>query len=286
MRGWQNSAIKQHGQKGFTLVELAIVLTIIGLLIGGILKGQQLIENSRITGTIVQVKSYQAGMIIFRDTYGSLPGDMMNASLRVRGCNANCDASTGPPGLERDFGNNGIIGRRDWSTFGANWQTQGTVTNTPPGAGNAAREETYLFWAHLTLAGLITGVTRDGIISGIPYAWKITHPLAKIDGGFLVGYGDGNIGPGSLQPANTGITGNMIVMVVQPGVDLQTATGTLPLTPHQAAQIDRKFDDGNPASGDVQAYGVGASCFTTNVALVYAETLSRKDCGLMIALGG
>ena len=41
-----------HHEKAFTLVELAIVMTIIGLLIGGILKGQELLENARVTSTI------------------------------------------------------------------------------------------------------------------------------------------------------------------------------------------------------------------------------------------
>ncbi|MCB9991587.1 MAG: prepilin-type N-terminal cleavage/methylation domain-containing protein [Rhodospirillales bacterium] len=61
-------------QAGFTLVELAVVMIIIGLLIGGVLKGQELIANAQITGTASAVKSIDAATTTFRDTYAALPG--------------------------------------------------------------------------------------------------------------------------------------------------------------------------------------------------------------------
>ncbi len=70
-------------QKGFTLVELAIVLTIIGLLIGGILKGQQLITNARVTAQMAQVQGVEAATTTFNDTYQGLPGDLTTATTRV-----------------------------------------------------------------------------------------------------------------------------------------------------------------------------------------------------------
>jgi hypothetical protein len=53
-----------------------------------------------------------------------------------------------------------------------------------------------------------------------------------------------------------------------------------------AAQIDRKEDDGLPASGDVQAYGTSASCYTAAGTLVYAEGVISKDCGFYVKIQG
>jgi prepilin-type N-terminal cleavage/methylation domain-containing protein len=55
-------------QAGFTLVELAIVMIIIGLLIAGVLKGQELIANARVTSTVAQVKAIDAAISTFKDT--------------------------------------------------------------------------------------------------------------------------------------------------------------------------------------------------------------------------
>jgi len=74
--------------KGFTLVELAIVITIIGLLIGGVLKGQEMIQNARVTNTIAVSKSFQAALITFRDRFDNLPGDYLYATSKLSGCTA------------------------------------------------------------------------------------------------------------------------------------------------------------------------------------------------------
>lgn len=62
-------------QSGFTLIEIAIVLVIIGLLLGGVLQGQQLIENSRVRSATNDFNGIAAGAFSYQDRYGRLPGD-------------------------------------------------------------------------------------------------------------------------------------------------------------------------------------------------------------------
>ena len=67
-------------QSGFTLVEIAIVLVIIGLLLGGILKGQQLINSARVRNMADQNSGVQAAYYGFIDRYRQVPGDMLPAT--------------------------------------------------------------------------------------------------------------------------------------------------------------------------------------------------------------
>jgi len=78
-----------HNSKGFTLVELSIVLVIIGLLIGGILVGQSLIESAKMQSFVRQMAQYDALAATFKTKYDQLPGD--SASF---GCTAALDGST------------------------------------------------------------------------------------------------------------------------------------------------------------------------------------------------
>lgn len=66
---------KSRSQQGFTLIEIAIVLVIIGLLLGGVLQGQQLIENSRVKSATNDFNGIAAGAFSYQDRYGRLPGD-------------------------------------------------------------------------------------------------------------------------------------------------------------------------------------------------------------------
>lgn len=64
-------------QKGFTLVEIAVVLVIIGLLLGGILKGQELINSARVRNLADQSSSIKAAYYGFIDRYRQVPGDFI-----------------------------------------------------------------------------------------------------------------------------------------------------------------------------------------------------------------
>jgi prepilin-type N-terminal cleavage/methylation domain-containing protein len=69
------TSIKMSSQSGFTLIEIAIVLVIIGLLLGGVLQGQQLIENSRVRAAVNDIKGVPAAAYSYMDRYSRFPGD-------------------------------------------------------------------------------------------------------------------------------------------------------------------------------------------------------------------
>jgi len=75
--------------KGFTLIEIAIVLVIIGLLIGGVLKGQELITSARVRNLIAQQDGIKAAFFGFQDRYRALPGDYAAASVNIN-CTTPC----------------------------------------------------------------------------------------------------------------------------------------------------------------------------------------------------
>ena len=67
-------------QKGFTLVEIAIVMVIIGLLLGGVLKGQEVITNARLKRVVNDFNGVSAAIFTYQDRYRGLPGDHRSAS--------------------------------------------------------------------------------------------------------------------------------------------------------------------------------------------------------------
>ena len=72
-------------QRGFTLVEIAIVLVIIGLLLGGVLKGQEMIENARIKSVITDMNGVATAYNSYVDRYRAIPGDELAATMNARG---------------------------------------------------------------------------------------------------------------------------------------------------------------------------------------------------------
>ena len=111
-------------ESGFTLIEIAIVLVIIGLLLGGVLKGQELITSARVRNVISQQDGIKAAFFGFQDRYRALPGD-------YPGVQANANI----PNVAVNLGGNG----------------DGQILNT-----GAANEQT-IAWTHLSHAGFLTG---------------------------------------------------------------------------------------------------------------------------------
>jgi prepilin-type N-terminal cleavage/methylation domain-containing protein len=118
-------ANKMKKQTGFTLVEIAIVMVIIGLLLGGVLKGQEMITNAKVKGIEADFNGVTAALYSYQDRYRALPGDDKKATR---------------------FYTSIPVGNRDGKIGGAFYSTTADV-------------ESRLFWLHLRNAGLIAGAT-------------------------------------------------------------------------------------------------------------------------------
>ncbi|PKO83778.1 MAG: prepilin-type cleavage/methylation domain-containing protein [Betaproteobacteria bacterium HGW-Betaproteobacteria-11] len=128
----------RNRQSGFTLVEIAIVLVIIGLLLGGVLKGQELINSAKVKNIISDIRNVSVFIYGYQDKYKALPGDDPQANAHHGGTTATCAGCLG----------NGIINGGYNST-----------TNT---------DESYLFWQHVRLANLAAGPTNVADANYIP----------------------------------------------------------------------------------------------------------------------
>src|SRR5687767_12490676 len=123
----------KRNQAGFTLVEIAIVLVIIGLLLGGILKGQEMITQAKIKNVIADFSGVSAAYHGYQDRYRAIPGDDPGAAKRW----------TTPAGVLEGDGNGALSGTYN--------QACASVS------GAAGTNEVCHFWDHLRRAGFVSG---------------------------------------------------------------------------------------------------------------------------------
>jgi len=191
--------IMKNTQGGFTLVEIAIVLVIIGLLLGGVLKGQELINSAKVKNFANDFRNTPLFIYGYQDKFRRLPGDDNGAVARFSG------AST------VDGNGNGAIA--------------GKYNDTVAIGGESVR-----FWQHIRLAGLAAGSTdfSSDATAGLPtnadggrIGIQMTAPISTMTGSYFVcsegiqgkfakqldiNMDDGNAATGSMQVMGT-VTG-------------------------------------------------------------------------------
>jgi len=141
---------KLQQQRGFTLVEIAIVLVIIGLLLGGILKGQELITSARVRNIADQNSGVQAAYYGFIDRYRQVPGDWnsTNAAQAIPG------VTTGGNDSGRlDGSNPWVEGLALWEQLSKSGFIQGNYTggSAAPSAADTDKAPRNAFNGYLVL---------------------------------------------------------------------------------------------------------------------------------------
>ena len=219
--------------RGFSLVELSIVLVILGLLTGGILAGQSLIRASELRSTAVDMQKYQAAIYTFRDKYFSVPGDITNATSFW---------GTDPDGCP----------------IHTNWNVKKSATCNGDGNGMTSNTEMFRAWQQLANAGLIegsyTGVpgpNNSGTCTNIDHEIGVNVPAAKLSqGGFgFINYSGGAyIASGTVSFQFEGNYRNTMLF----GASTNSCESIGPiLKPEEAWNIDTKMDDGKPGMGKI-----------------------------------
>lgn len=249
-----------EGAKGFSLVELSIVLVILGLLTGGILGGQSLIQAAQLRSVYTEYDQWQTATNTFKARYFQLPGDMTNAE---------------------DF----------WGTAATCPPTAGTVVDDGVCDGNGngrigdhqdASEiyEQFMYWLELSKAGLIPGTYSGAVGTASQYHAIIgtNVPASKYSGGGWTSRYRDNVPAG--EPFwFAGDYGNALVF----GAQFTTITIEALLTPQETWNLDSKFDDGYPGKGIIMARLWNTCTLAANNQDYDAEydlTLDSAECSL------
>ena len=172
----------KRNQSGFTLIEIAIVLVIIGLLLGGVLKGQELINSAKVKNLATDFRNIPLFIYGYQDKFKAIPGDDTAAVTHVSGVLATTPSTK--------QGNSVIDGLWD------------SLTNT---------DESYLFWQHVRLAGLAPGPTTIPAVPAIGDGYK---PVNAAGGEIGIQSNNGtfvNIATNAAGTVGTGMTGTYII---------------------------------------------------------------------------
>jgi len=251
-------------KNGFTLIELSIVLTVIGLIVGGVMSGQSLIHAARIRQIYTQSAEYIQAINTFKDKYDALPGDMADAT-------SHWGAADPDPVVCLTTDNN------DKTT--CNGTGNGIVNNT---VGDSY--EMALVWKHLANDGMIKGKYTGiggpmGEHHGIP---GVNIPRWKGRAGFTLFYVDPSDGTGQFFIGDS--LGHVIYFGREDRFGGQARR--VIISAADAYAIDTKIDDGSPGNGNLRTFQFTAqtNCVTTDdpATSIYAVTTSTEANACML----
>jgi len=120
-----------HRQRGFTLLEIVIVVLIVGFLLAGVLKGQEMITSAKVKRVAGQLDEVRAAYLGFQDRFKALPGDYSEANLTLD-CGSPCLRGNGDSRIR---------------------------ANETPVNGSQVHED-LLVWTHLAASGFLKGDYR------------------------------------------------------------------------------------------------------------------------------
>jgi prepilin-type N-terminal cleavage/methylation domain-containing protein len=256
--------------RGFSLLELSVVLTIISLLAGGVIAGKSVMRAAEIRTIMSSLQEYNKALASFVEKYGELPGDMSNATT-IWGSHATCPGSYLTPSVNFET---------------CNGDGNGQVThNSTVASPNWL--ETYRAWQHMSASGLIFGK-----FTGVPSA--VGNPNVSIGVNIPRG-GVSGMGITMQQGSNAGgwpwfpSDYNLVFEYGAVASGAMTWTTGGALTGGEMFNFDSKIDDGRPSTGRVMELVGSArpSCVTTDVVATaqYIQSSTQRTCHIIFKTG-
>jgi len=247
-------------RKGFTLIELSIVLVIIGLIVGGMLVGRQLLQLATTRKTISQLQDMDATLNAFRTKYNCLPGDCIRATQYF------------PTSVNGD-GNGTVDGYPESPNLFNHLLQAGMITGTYESYADAAAYE----------AVLLDGF--GDLISSPPLAPRLANGLQ-----LNIAYGTTPAAGHFLYMAEFPIQamsdGGPLLSVFQTYYNDCGADRTGKpcwMSPQEAYAIDTKIDNGMPLSGKMQTVHAQPDCVSDDK---YVATTQSNNCIALISSSG
>lgn len=242
---------------GFTLIELSIVLVIIGLLVGGVLVGRDLIRASEVRHVASEYEKLFTAIMTFRGKYNCLPGDCPYAKEFFGTNPAGCPPPVGSPKTTKTCNGDG----------------DGFIAQTL-GGGAGSIAEVYTVWQQLSASGLWYGEYRGewsplesdnySTLRGTNNYWFLGQTDVVAEYNWFIG----------------GFIGKRNILYPYPLVNYNY----LLFTPLEMYNFDSKYDDGKPGFGSIQSFNTQMTweCVSPNVMLapsaVYDLTKTGNNC--------
>lgn len=253
---------EKENKAAFTLIELSIVLLIIGLVVGGVLVGQDLIKAAELRAVITDQDRHRAAIYTFRNKYNALPGDMKEATAYWGAANSTPSvcATTASTGMETCNGD----GDRRISNF----------------ADVSTYYEWFRFWHHLSNAGLISGAYTGVAGSGGLADANIGE---NVPGNRMAGAGWTPRFLGRYGGDAVWFAANYQNFLVFGSEAPNWSTNDRILIPKDAHNIDLKMDDGRPGRGKVVAVlwdNCTNAANATDYSADYLLTTTSVECAL------
>lgn len=267
---------RSFSKAGFTLIELSVVITVIGLVIGGIVLGKSLIRNSQLVAVGSEYAKYTQAINNFRSKYNALPGDFNGAtalwgqaSATPAGClstslghNETCDGNgDGRVVNMQDYNNTAYEQFRAWQHLGNAQMVEGNFTglrgtsgtyHRNPGVNVPASRLSGAGWTFFT-------VTTNDISAG----------AINVSGVPAINYINADIRPNHVLWLGGGY--------------LENSLRTKPvMTNVEALSLDQKLDDGQPLTGKIivqNSNGLTPKC--TDGFTSYDPTVTGVACALV-----